>query len=112
MRFRRLWVWTGEEYMFYQSKCVGSVLHVCSGRSEFGDVKVDRYQKADVKADYRFLPFKDKTFDTVICDPYWGKTEKSESWHNKLAIRVKEGSKEAHRSNPHYSVFPPWMESY
>ena len=49
----------------------GSVLHVCSGKSEVGDVRVDLTMKCDVKADMMSLPFKDQSFDTVICDPPW-----------------------------------------
>ena len=75
--------------MFYQSLCVGSVLHVCSGYSQLGSVRVDRYTDCcDIRADYRHLPFKDKTFDTVICDPPWAKTEQLDkgiiSWLSEL----------------------------
>jgi hypothetical protein len=79
MRFRELWKWTKGEENFYSKLCIGRVLHVCSGKSSFGDVRVDRYEKCDVRADYRYLPFKDNSFDTVICDPVWGKSERLDS---------------------------------
>lgn len=46
-------------------------LHVCSGSSELGDVRVDLYMKADVKADMLHLPFPDRYFQTVLIDPPW-----------------------------------------
>lgn len=77
MRLRKLWIWTGEEHMFYQFLCAGKVLHVCSGHSQFGDVRIDRFTNCcDIRGDYRHLPIKDKSFDTVICDPPWAKSER------------------------------------
>lgn len=77
VKHRRLWIWEAEEHRLYQTLCVGSVLHVCCGHSLFGDVRVDRYTNSvDVHADYRWLPFKDKSFDSVICDPPWAKSER------------------------------------
>ena len=76
MRLRELWIWDRDEASFYSKQIVGSCLHVCSGRSSIGDVRIDLYERADIKADYRHLPIRDKSFDTVICDPYWGKKER------------------------------------
>lgn len=52
-------------------------LNVCSGKSDVGDVKIDvmRELKPTIVADMHNLPFADKTFNTVICDPpfdYYG----------------------------------------
>jgi hypothetical protein len=44
-------------------------LHVCSGQSTLGDVKLDLYEKADVKAAMRYLPFRPKAFASIIWDP-------------------------------------------
>jgi SAM-dependent methyltransferase len=44
-------------------------LHVCSGASMLGDVKLDLYERADVKAAMRYLPFQPGCFSSVIWDP-------------------------------------------
>ena len=51
----------------------GYSLHVCSGSSDIGDVKVDVMPQSEgvTQADMFQLPFKHNTFDTVICDPPW-----------------------------------------
>lgn len=48
----------------------GPSLHVCSGASRLGDLKVDRFHpNADIKADGRHLPFPDASMGVVVCDP-------------------------------------------
>ena len=88
MRLRPLWIWEKEEEQFYKSKCIGTVVHVCCGRSTFGDLRIDKYEKtADMLADYRRLPIPDKSYDTALCDPYWGKKEQVDlglSWLHEL----------------------------
>ena len=51
----------------------GQTLHICSGNSDIGDVKVDLDpRRADVqKGDMRDLQFETNTFDNVIIDPPW-----------------------------------------
>tara|TARA_R100001594_G_C3867283_1_gene222537 strand:+ start:36 stop:488 length:453 start_codon:yes stop_codon:yes gene_type:complete len=51
----------------------GQTLHICSGNSEIGDVKIDLDpRRADVqKGDMRDLQFETNTFDNVIIDPPW-----------------------------------------
>lgn len=44
-------------------------LHVCSGQSTLGDVKLDLYERADVQAAMRYLPFRPGSFASVIWDP-------------------------------------------
>lgn len=46
-------------------------LHVCSGASPLGDVRVDLNAPADVRSDMLHLPFKDGYFETVLIDPPW-----------------------------------------
>ena len=48
-------------------------LHVCSGQSPLGDVKVDLEVQLgpDVRGDMLHLPFKDESFQTVLIDPPW-----------------------------------------
>ena len=51
----------------------GQTLHICSGNSDIGDVKIDLDpRRADVqKGDMRDLQFETNTFDNVIIDPPW-----------------------------------------
>jgi hypothetical protein len=48
---------------------VSPSLHVCSGRSTLCDIKLDLYERADVKAAMRYLPFRPGYFATVVWDP-------------------------------------------
>jgi hypothetical protein len=47
------------------------LLHVCSGKSEFGDVTVDKYTEADYNCDMKNLPFDNDSFGAIFCDPPW-----------------------------------------
>lgn len=77
VRLQPLWIWERDETLFYQYSCKGLTLHVCCGKSLVGNIRVDRYEPtADILADYRYLPFRDRSFDTVLCDPPWGKRER------------------------------------
>jgi hypothetical protein len=50
-------------------------LHVCSGQSTLGDVKIDLFQDSDIRADMGFLPILPSSFASVIWDaPYVGAT--------------------------------------
>jgi len=69
--FKPTWVWSGREEELIKSKIVGFSLNLCSGFSEVGDVKLDLYVESDVQADMSFLPFRSRSFDTVIFDPPW-----------------------------------------
>ena len=71
--FRRAWVWSEAEEKIYAKLCVGRVLHLCSGYSELGDERIDinPEMRPTIVADIHYLPFRDLTFDTIICDPPW-----------------------------------------
>jgi len=46
------------------------VLHVCSGSSKLGDVRVDaHHDAANLKGDMMALPFPDGAFPVIVCDP-------------------------------------------
>ncbi len=78
-RFKKLWRWEDDEENFYSAQTIpGDTLHVCCGKSQLGDVRVDidPELKPDIVADYRNLPIKDNAFSHTICDPPWGKTER------------------------------------
>lgn len=76
------------------------VLNVCAGHSDFGDVKVDKYEPADYQADWTELPFKDDTFGAVFCDPPWDATMK------KTCAGF---CKEAMRVAPVLYLMSPWI---
>lgn len=86
--FSQRWGWTKLEVNTVLNElnyCGRPILHVCSGSSGIGDVKLDRvlvnektlhaggYQKylghANILGNMLELPFKDSVFPTVICDP-------------------------------------------
>lgn len=65
-------MWTKKETFLYARYCEGTVLHVCSGAADLGDIKIDLFHKlSDLKADGMKLPLKDQCVDTAICDPPW-----------------------------------------
>lgn len=78
----RRWVWTDEETKFYNERLEGLSLHVCSGVSDVGDIRLDQRIYDDtppgnfIIGDYRHLPIRGRSFDSVICDPEWGKRER------------------------------------
>lgn len=58
------------QYLRFHS--VGTVLQVCCGGSRVGDVRIDHdwnAHTANVLGDALNLPFLDRSFDTVACDP-------------------------------------------
>jgi len=71
LRFLKAWRWPAGVEKLIEELMSGFTLHVCSGRSKLGDIRLDLYEPADVKADMYHLPFRRQTFDTVICDPPW-----------------------------------------
>lgn len=72
MRYRKVWRWPDTVEGFIRSRARGFVVHVCSGESDIGDLKIDLYSdKADIKADAFNLPLDDDVADTVVCDPPW-----------------------------------------
>jgi hypothetical protein len=52
------------------------VLNACAGRSSFGDTRVDLYEPADLKADWRQLPFPPNSYGAVFAYPPWDATYK------------------------------------
>ena len=73
--FREAWIWSEKEEWLYKQLCEGSTLHVCCGTSRLGDIRVDLFAHSifatNIKADAFHLPFKNESFNTVICDPPW-----------------------------------------
>ena len=71
-KFIKAWSWPAEVEQFIAEMCEGYTVHVCSGSSEMGDLRIDKYMPADKAADMLKLPLQNWIADTVICDPPWG----------------------------------------
>lgn len=71
MRYRRNWSWPPLVEVRIETHLRSLSLHVCSGASRLGDVKVDMFMPADIKADMFHLPLRDSSFETVLVDPPW-----------------------------------------
>lgn len=72
MRFRRVWRWPKDLSSFIEEKCEGFTVHVCSGRSSVGDLRLDKYTRCDLKRDMYATKLPDDYADCVICDPPYG----------------------------------------
>ena len=79
-RFRESYVWDDKEEKLYAKLLDGykPILHLFSGRSNLGDVRVDREpfpqvtHRFEVKPSLSYrLPFRDGEFDATIFDPPW-----------------------------------------
>lgn len=67
--------WSGGRWDEYvKAHMFGRVLQVCAGGSVVGDVRLDKYETPGmtVRGDMLALPFEDRSFDTVACDPPYG----------------------------------------
>lgn len=74
----QLWyrkVYSGSKWnAFVQKYCTGSLLQVCCGGSQLGEIRIDIDPKApaaNVLATQYQLPLRDQSFDTVACDPIY-----------------------------------------
>lgn len=79
-RFKEAWAWIQEEEKLYAKMLRGykPVIHLFSGKSKLGDVRIDRENfpnithQIEIKPNKTFkLPFEDKSFDACIFDPPW-----------------------------------------
>ena len=76
-------LWPEEVENCIQSFLISRSLHVCCGKSMLGDIRLDAdpSHDPDVIADAAELPFADKSFESVLCDPpYNGKMQ----WNHDL----------------------------
>lgn len=75
LRWRPAWIWPScaEDLAREQlADAPGPSLHMCSGSSRLGDVRLDAFHpSADVRGDARRAPFEDATFGAVLMDPPW-----------------------------------------
>ena len=83
--FKEAWMWSEPEEKLYAKICVGRILHLFSGRSGLGDVRIDIDSPV---ATHRIdlseggLPFQDLEFDTTISDPPWAGPKNWDKWMN------------------------------
>jgi hypothetical protein len=64
----------GKWSQFVRYHATGSILQVCCGASRIGLARLDidaAAPAANVRGDMLALPFKDKSFETVACDPMY-----------------------------------------
>ena len=75
-------LWPEQVSSFLQSLFIGPCLHVCAGKSQLGDCRLDLNEPSvHVRGDAARLPFKDASWCTVLCDPpYNGKFQ----WNHDL----------------------------
>lgn len=100
-RYVRAFSWTKSIAAFLRDTVTERpLLNVCSGRMDFGDVKVDLYEPADVKSSWTILPFGDDTFGAVFADPPWNGGYKAE-----VALFMRE----ALRVAPVAYLMAPWI---
>jgi hypothetical protein len=100
-RYVEAFSWTGSTELWLETYVrERPVLHVCSGKSKWGDVTADLYEPADVKADWTSLPFESDSFASVFADPPWNSGYKADS-----ALFVKE----ALRVAPVAYLMSPWV---
>ena len=76
------------------------VLHVCAGKSTWGDTTVDLYEDADIQGDWCEIPVEDDSYAAVFADPPWNSGYKEKS---ALFIR------EALRIAPVAYLMSPWL---
>jgi len=78
-------MWSEPEERLYAKLCVGRVLHLFSGKSLLGDIRVDIDSPvATYKIDLSKgkLPFNNLEFDTTISDPPWAGPQNWDKWEN------------------------------
>jgi len=90
--FREAWMWCKKEERLYSKLCVGKTLHLFSGRSSLGIVRVDidspvATHKIDLSEGR--LPFKDLEFETTIADPPWFGPSTWENWEKLMSEIVR-----------------------
>jgi hypothetical protein len=100
-RYLRAFSWTGTIQKFLDDVVTERpLLNVCSGRTAWGDVTIDRYEPSDARADWTSLPFGSDAFASVFADPPWDAEYKKD-----VAAFVRE----ALRIAPVMYLMAPWV---
>lgn len=98
------WKWTQDiedEILRELPQDGGLVVHVCSGTSGIGDIRIDRYYEGsispvrrnpgvpNVKADMNYLPVKSGMADATICDPPYSRLARARfNQHVEELVRI------------------------
>lgn len=100
-RYKESFSWKGTIQNFLDEVITESpILNVCSGTTRWGDVTVDLYEPADVRADWINLPFEDNSFGAVFADPPWDRNYMKD---------CSDFVKEALRIAPVAYLMSPWI---
>ena|SRR6266571_2983749 len=100
-RYVPAFTWTKSIDRFLVEKITETpLLNVCSGRSRWGAITLDRYEPADVRAAWLALPFAANSFAAVFADPPWDAPYKKE-----VATFIRE----ALRVAPVAYLMAPWI---
>jgi len=107
------WAFNEDLRAWFSERAKGRTLHLCCGYTHFDfaiNLDVDRQANLDVQADMFDLPFKDNTFDTIICDPpYRLAIHKRALWVREMfrVIKKKKGSRILLKTDfiPYFSNF-------
>lgn len=100
-RYVEAFSWTASIQRFLEAVITERpLLNVCSGRTPWGDVTLDRYEPADVQGDWTRLPFADDSFAAVFADPPWNAGYKTQ---------VAQFVREALRVAPVAYLMAPWI---
>lgn len=69
--YKTNWSWPTDVEVWLRHQAEGFTLNFPCGTSFVGDVRadIDRSVRPTIVADLRHPPFRDRSFDTVICDP-------------------------------------------
>jgi len=63
-------LWPKDVEDFLETLLIGNTLHICCGRSNLGNIRLDLYEKdVNVIGDMIKLPFGNQSFDTTLIDP-------------------------------------------
>jgi len=73
-KFKKAWSWPEDVESFIKARIKHPCLHICSGASDIGDVKLDLYYVKDnktVMGDAFNPPFRPESFECIVSDPPW-----------------------------------------
>lgn len=100
-RYIEAFSWTGSIQRFLDTVVTERpLLNVCSGRTPWGTVTMDRYEPATVQGSWTHLPFAEDSFQAVFADPPWNGGHKAD-----VAAFVRE----ALRVAPIAYLMAPWI---
>ena len=75
-------------------------MNVCSGRTKWGNIRVDLLEAADIRQDWSNLSFPNDSFGAVFADP---------PWDSQYKPQVKRYMEKAIRIAPIVYLMAPWI---